>query len=140
MADPRLAVYVKAITNVHEMALRAAREQAGEETWVGIDFPEVILILPGLIINGRVISYLEYLKRMRDAITSAPGDENAKEMISGLFVEPTLPLDSEEDIEPERIYLINVTVISGDLRFSCSQIAIQLDSVQGWTMGQWSVS
>jgi hypothetical protein len=74
-------MYVKAITNAHEMALRVAREQAGEETWVSINFPEVILILPGLIIHGRVVSYLEYLKRMRDVIASAPGDRNAKEII-----------------------------------------------------------
>lgn len=140
MADPRLTFYVKAITTAHEIALKTVREQAGEEVWVGIDFPEVILILSGLIVNGRVVSYLEYLKRVRGSITIAPGDEDIKKSILGLFAEPNPLLGSEEDVEHERIYLINVVFISGESRFSCDQISIQLDSVQGWTMGQCNFS
>lgn len=139
MTDPRLILYVEAITSAHETALKTAREQAGEEAWVSMEFPRVTLILPGLIVQGNLISYLEYFKLMRTAITSARGDKRSKEVILGLFAEPNITPDVEEDIKLERIYLSGVHITSGDLnldgtKFTCRQLSIQLNSIQGWTM------
>lgn len=140
MADPRLICYAETITKLHKFALKKLREETGDSpVWISIEFPEITLILSGLVLSGRVISCFEYLKRSRDFIASSQNNESTKQSISALFIEPTRLLDDEENTKAERIYLVSVTVISGGVSsYLDHPVSIQLDSVQGWTIGGWT--
>lgn len=140
MTDPRLVTYVNSINKGHESVLRLARSQRGEEAWVTVDFPAVFLILAGATATGRVISDLEYCKRMRESIQAAPGEKNWKDIFSEIFRVPDLveevSLAQEDDIVPERIYLMNAVVVDGTGDFKIPTLSVQLDAVQAWSLGK----
>jgi hypothetical protein len=145
MVDERLLGYVQIATLAYKTALEEIAtlayktaleecEQTGEDVWPSLNLPEVVLIVSGLIVSGKVISYLEYLKRVRNDINAAPGEDWAKTLLSTVFQDPD-PSSDAGNYQPERICLMDVTLKTGNSYLKYNQIIVQLDQVQGWTVG-----
>jgi hypothetical protein len=156
MKDKRLGGIVLGIEAAQELTLKAAQDMGGKDAWADIEFPSIILLLPGQLVSGRPLASRAYLKRMRDLIESSPGDNMGKTITPVFFQDPensadnTEKSDAVEDIEnsepaegtekpsqktPETIHLSNAVVISGGERFNLPLLTVQLETVQGWTLG-----
>jgi hypothetical protein len=127
-------------------------EERGEEGAGILRWPSITLALPGMLVSGHVASRRAYNRHQRDNIEEAARDspevpEDMSEEMSGslagalkqFFREPT-PEDAEvirgDDYVPQTVYLLDVTIIAGDGVTHLSGIAIELDQVIGWALGQ----
>lgn len=136
--------YVRSVESAQAEVLKTIRERSGKEGWAELVWPDITLFLAGMLVSGRPISESAYLKRVRDHIESAaPSDQHdptaidVRESMSIIFADfSTTDEDPEEDTEPERIHLLDVTVLIGDRQVSLPQTAIELRAVSGWTFGR----
>jgi hypothetical protein len=148
MSLQRLRKYVKGVEQASEQ-LEKTRRQHGEESGVTAQFPPVILVLPGMLISGRVVSGRGYNQQERDSLQEAQrvaNETQAEGSIANalvrLFQEPTpeeVEAILEEDYEPQTIYLREVAIIVGDGVSELSGIAVDFDRVLGWSLGELSV-
>jgi len=148
MSLQRLRKYVRGVEQASEQ-LEKSRRQHGEEGEVTAEFPPVILLLPGMLVSGRVVSGRGYNQQERDGLQEAQRvDEETKtegsiaNALLRLFQEPTpeeVEAILEEDYEPKTIYLREVAIIVGDGVSELSGIAVDFDRVLGWSLGELSV-
>jgi len=148
MSLQRLKKYVRGVEQASEQ-LEKSRSQHGEEGEVTAEFPPVILLLPGMLVSGRVVSGRGYNQQERDSLQEAQrvADEtetkgSVANALVRLFQEPTpeeVEAILEEDYDPHTIYLREVAIIVGDGVSELSGIAIDFDRVLGWSLGELSV-
>src|SRR5215213_7284439 len=140
MSLQRLRKYVRGVEQASEQ-LEKKRRQRREEGWITAEFPPVILVLPGMLVSGRVVSGRGYNQQERDGLEEAQGvaDETETEgsianALVRLFQEPTL----EEDYEPQTVYLRDVAIMGSAGVTELSRIAVEFDRVLGWSLGELS--
>ena len=147
MSLQRLRKYVRGVEQASEQ-LEKKRRQHGEEGGVTAQFPPVILVVPGMLVSGRVVSGRGYNQQERDSLQEAQqvADETETEgsianALVRLFQEPT-PEEVEgileEDYDPQTIYLREVTIIGGAGVIELSGIAVEFDRILGWSLGELS--
>jgi hypothetical protein len=143
----RLRKYVRGVEQASEQ-LEKKRRQRGEEGWITAQFPPVILVLPGMLVSGRVVSGRGYNQQERDSLQEAQrvADETETEgsianALLRLFQEP-IPEEVEailqEDYDPQTIYLREATIIGSAGETELSGIAVEFDRVLGWSLGELS--
>lgn len=143
MTDVRLRTYLQALEQAHITALKEARNEEGQHAWVDMTWPSVVLVLPGMLVSGQVVSHLGYIRRMRANIGSAPfqGEGSAEKwrgVLSSFFADPSEDIieDMQEDLIFKQIHLINVSILMAHQTVHIGQTAIELSSINGWTFGQ----
>jgi hypothetical protein len=147
MSLQRLRKYVRGVEQASEQ-LEKKRRQHGEEGGVTAQFPPVILVVPGMLVSGRVVSGRGYNQQERHSLQEAQqvADETETEgsianALVRLFQEPTpeeVEAILEEDYDPQTIYLREVTIIGGAGVTELSGIAVEFDRVLGWSLGELS--
>ena len=147
MSLQRLRKYVRGVEQAGEQ-LEKKRRQRGEEGWITAEFPPVILVLPGMLVSGRVVSGRGYNQQERDGLQEAQrvaeGTETEGSIANALvrlFQEPTpeeVEAILEEDYEPQTVYLREVTIMGSAGVTELSGIAVEFDRVLGWSLGELS--
>ena len=147
MSLQRLRKYVRGVEQASEQ-LEKKRRQRGEEGWITAQFPPVILVLPGMLVSGRVVSGRGYNQQERDGLQEAQRVANETETegsianaLVRLFQEPTpeeVEAILEEDYEPQTLYLREVTIMGSAGVTELSGIALEFDRVLGWSLGELS--
>jgi hypothetical protein len=147
MSLQRLRKYVKGVEQASEQ-LEKKRRQRGEQSWVTAEFPPVILVLPEMLVSGRVVSGRGYNQQERDGLQEAQrvADETETEgsianALVRLFQEPTpeeVEAILEEDYQPQTVYLRKVTIMGSAGVTELSGIAVEFDRVLGWSLGELS--
>ena len=145
MSVRRLRNYVRGIEQASEQ-LEKSRRQRGEEGGLTAEFPPVILVLPGMLASGRVVSGRGYDQLERDNLEQAQRVVDQTEIegsianaLVRLFREPTpeeVGSILEEDYEPETIYLVDVSVIVGAGVSELPRLEVDFDRVLGWSLGE----
>jgi hypothetical protein len=145
MSVRRLRKYVRGIEQASEQ-LEKSRRQRGEEGGLTAEFPPVILVLPGMLASGRVVSGRGYDQLERDSLEQAQRVVDQTEIegsianaLVRLFREPTpeeVGSILEEDYEPETIYLVDVSVIVGAGVSELPRLEVDFDRVLGWSLGE----
>ena len=147
MSLQRLRKYVRGVAQASEQ-LEKKRRQHGEEGGLTAQFPPVILVLPGMLVSGRVVSSRGYNQQERDSLQEAQqvADDTETEgsianALVRLFQEPTpeeVEAILEADYDPQTIYLREVTIIGSAGVTELSGIAVEFDRVVGWSLGDLS--
>jgi hypothetical protein len=147
MSLQRLRKYVKGVEQASEQ-LEKKRRQSGEQSWVTAQFPPVILVLPGMLVSGSVVSGRGYNQQERDGLKEAQrvAEETETEgsianALVRLFQEPTpeeVEAILEEDYQPQTVYLRKVTIMGSAGVTELSGIAVEFDRVVGWSLGELS--
>ena len=145
MSVRRLRNYVRGIEQASEQ-LEKSRRQRGEEGGLTAEFPPVILVLPGMLASGRVVSGRGYGQLERDSLEQAQRVVDQTEIegsianaLVRLFREPTpeeVGSILEEDYEPETIYLVDVSVMVGAGVSELPRLEVDFDRVLGWSLGE----
>ena len=147
MSVERLRTYVRAVERISE-GYEKYRDEHGIEDEVIVTFPPVTLVMPGMLVSGRVGSGRGYNQQERkdlevvhlESLVHALEPETKRSIadrLTGLFREPTTEEAEdilEEDYEPQTIYLRDVTIIVGDGATELSGIAVEFDQVLGWRL------
>jgi hypothetical protein len=147
MSLQRLRKYVKGVEQASEQ-LEKKRRQRGEQSWVTAEFPPVILVLPEMLVSGRVVSGRGYNQQERDGLQEAQRVADLSETegsianaLVRLFQEPTpeeVEAILEEDYQPQTVYLRKVTIMGSAGVTELSGIAVEFDRVLGWSLGELS--
>ena len=145
MSVRRFRDYVRGIEQASEQ-LEKSRRQRGEEGGLTAEFPPVILVLPGMLASGRVVSGRGYDRLERDSLQQAQRVVDQTEIegsianaLVRLFGEPTpeeVGSILEEYYEPETIYLVDVSVIVGAGVSELPRLEVDFDRVLGWSLGE----
>ena len=145
MSVQRLRDYVRGIEQAGEQ-LEKGRRQRGEEGGLTAEFPPVILVLPGMLVSGHVVSGRGYnqlesasLEQARRAADETGTEGSVANALVRLFREPTpeeVGSILEEDYEPETIYLVDVSVVVGAGVSELPQLEVDFDRVLGWALGE----
>lgn len=94
----------------------------------------VLLLLPGMIVNGQIISQREYHQILNDAASDDAGIAVVSQFFPVNVTNETERWLLDPDTEPIAIHLKNVEVrVGGTFQFPI--ISIALDSILGWTFG-----
>jgi hypothetical protein len=148
MSMQQLREYVRYVEQSSEKVEKAFKEHGVEDDSMA-RFPSVILVMPGMLVSGPVVSSRNYNQHERTDLEqlhrelALEGTETvrsiADRLMGFLFLAPT-PDEAEamleEDYEPQTIYLLDVTIIMGDGATELSGIAVEFDQVLGWKLGQ----
>ena len=144
----QLRKYVRVVEQATEEIDKTLKEGGGESGGI-MQLPPVILLLPGMLVSGRMVSSRIYNQQERNELEEAQRDSpehpetgiSIEEGLMRLFPEPT-PEEAEaileEDYEPQTIYLLDVAVIVGAHGTELPGIAVEFDRVLGWKRGQLS--
>jgi hypothetical protein len=151
MSVERLREYVRWVEQLGEGYEKYRNEHGIEDEGIAT-FPSVALVMPGMLVSGRVVSSRGYNQQERkdlevlhlEALALALDTETTRSIadrLTGFFREPTTEeADAilEEDYEPQTIYLREVTIIVGSREIQLPGIAIELDRVLGWKRAEFS--
>ncbi len=141
--DLRLRAYAEVVEKAHYKALQGARQQAGEDAWVDLQFPPVTLFVSGLIVSGRVVSQASHMKHVRNIIKTV--SERTEEesfggdVLAALFQDPPREYEEQvfgDDFTPRQIYLVDVVTYSGSQEHTMEHAIVELADVAGWTLGR----
>lgn len=116
-----------------------------------LEYPKIILLLSGQLIGGNMLSSKLYFNQMQNLYNTFGGSDVVRRFIERSIQDLQELEDSSSAENPENdesnetletfsnvlktIYLSDVVIILGEQRINLPLLAINLKSVQGWTLG-----